>query len=659
MGHKPREVRQRVMISNQYERKIDHLAARLTGIENTLAKITKYLHRDDVPSIASLPTHTYPSASAAAPNNVYKASPPSDSDQTFEGSSSMTSQAISAGVFLEQAVTTSTPIGEQPNPGIKNALASLRQIVHMQDRKCVSHEAMFTHQKSVPQGGYSQLPMPPIDFVLRILREIEATPPVAFITSCSFINIKYFIECCRKVYFATEDYSIAIFVIVNVGLYYLFQEKSVEDQSQLGQYLEYHHLCRDNLETALSSWPLLHLPNKEMIEALLLGTIYSIENSKFTLGYQLNSAAAAMCQALGWHRIEHVEDPANDTKSSIFWFCYMMDKGLSLRFGRNSVMQDWDISSPRRSGNIHMAEPWRDMLNAWIKTGSVLGEVYEKLYSPLATTRQPEEQVETARLLVQSMKQQWKVLEAVSTAATQENSTIQVTGTEYGNPQQRRAMSLNVILNSAQVAHLVSLTLIYRAIPSAPGFPSAFNTECIEAARMALKCHQDCMDLTSDNRFAMLGYLNWTILYTPFTPFTVLFCHVIETSNAEDLQRLEKFAASLQPVISMSPAIDKFQRLCKVLHQVAALYIEAKAQAQQNQDMIMVGNDFDTYFSQLGFIPEPYQAEDMLPGGGLGPSSGPTVNKAPRLEDWFSGSRSVMGMMEEDWLDFDPNEWLS
>ena len=94
---------------------------------------------------------------------------------------------------------------------------------------------------------------------------------MTFITSCSFITLDYFIESCRKVFFALEDYSVAVFVIVNVGLYYIFQEKSLTDEFQSGEYLKYHYLCRDNLETALSNWPLLQLPNKEMIEALLLG----------------------------------------------------------------------------------------------------------------------------------------------------------------------------------------------------------------------------------------------------------------------------------------------------------------------------------------------------------------------------------------------------
>lgn len=97
---------------------------------------------------------------------------------------------------------------------------------------------------------------------------------MTFVTSCSFIAVDYFIECCRKVYFATEDYSIAIFIIVNVGMYYLFQEMSMTDNPQKEDNLKYYNLCRDNLETALSNWPLLQAPSKQMIEALLLGVCF-------------------------------------------------------------------------------------------------------------------------------------------------------------------------------------------------------------------------------------------------------------------------------------------------------------------------------------------------------------------------------------------------
>jgi len=96
-------------------------------------------------------------------------------------------------------------------------------------------------------------------------------PPVTFTLICAFIAIADFTESCRKVYFATDDYSVGTFIIVNAGLYYLFQEKSIQYPSKAAEFLKYHYKCRDNLETALGSLPLLLTQKRENVEALLLG----------------------------------------------------------------------------------------------------------------------------------------------------------------------------------------------------------------------------------------------------------------------------------------------------------------------------------------------------------------------------------------------------
>lgn len=216
-----------------------------------------------------------------------------------------------------------------------------------------------------------------------------------------------------------------------------------------------------------------------------------------------------MCQTLGWHRLQVTEDETGDTKSATFWFCYMLDKGLSLRFGRTSIMQDWDISMPRHFGNSDLAGPWKNIINGWIRTGSILGETYEHLYSPTALVRQTEQRIETARSLVEKMKQLGKELEALSTALKQENVTMVDASTGEVKDKESHTMTLDMILKSGKVGHLSSLTLIYRAIPSAPDYPTTFNAECIEAARMAFECHEECMQLTSSSAFAKVGYLHW------------------------------------------------------------------------------------------------------------------------------------------------------
>ncbi|KAH8883201.1 hypothetical protein GQ53DRAFT_732750 [Thozetella sp. PMI_491] len=662
LGQKPKEARQRVLISHQYERKIDYFEARLAGIEDMLRNINTSLSRGDGQALPQSSTaRVFTSPSAAESSTVYEeiASSDSDDDQAFEGNSSMTAHTVFASEFLEHAVT-STSLGRQLSPDIQSALASLQQMVHMQHQKGTSHESRFAHQKPLPKGGIKELPLPPSQIVVQLLREIKDVPPMTFALTCAFIAVEDFIECCRKVFFATEDYTLSTFIIVNAGLYYLFQEKAVMNEALSAELLRYHYVCRDNLETALANLPLLMPPRMDTIEALMLGATYAVEISKFTLAWQLNSAAAAMCQTLGWHRLPAVQDETTDKKSAIFWFSYMLDRGLSLRFGRSPVIQEWDISIPRHFGQINASEPWKAVLDLWIAHAGIMGQAYEQLYSPAGLARPPEQRTQSAQLLIEKAKLIEKRATEVGEAMRQEHMA-------EANPdlvdKEWRAMTMDLLLKSDDVSYWATLTLLYRAMPSTPGLPSTFNPECIDAARMAFKYHQECMEVAPSSVFMKAGYIHWTILYNPFVPFIVLFCHVIETSDAEDLQRLANFIATLQPVLSMSEAIEKLHRLCQVLYKVAALYVEAKAKQQQDQDMSMVGNDFDMYLSQLGLMTQQpqqgVQPSETVVDREFGARDGFALNQASQLGDWFSGNRHIMGLMEEDLSDFSPGGWPS
>lgn len=94
-----------------------------------------------------------------------------ENDETFEGNSSMTAQTAFASDFLEQAII--SPLFNQTmSPDITDALACLRQMVQLQHRQGATHESRLAHQKPAPKG-LSQLPLPPTDTVLTLLREIK------------------------------------------------------------------------------------------------------------------------------------------------------------------------------------------------------------------------------------------------------------------------------------------------------------------------------------------------------------------------------------------------------------------------------------------------------------------------------------------------------
>lgn len=166
-----------------------------------------------------------------------------------------------------------------------------------------------------------------------------------------------------------------------------------------------------------------------------------------------------------------------------------------------------------------------------------------------------------------------------------------------------------------------------------------------------------------------------------------------------DLQRLRDFIASLGPTCAVSEGVDKLHRLFSVLHNVAALYVEAKTKANsseaQDTDMAPIGNEFDVYLSALGFMPvdgdlsaaqaqaQVHQAQvhqahaaaaaaaaasGALPtspitaGPGFGASpvnNAAAVNQMSQLGDWFSGNRYMMGLLEEDLSQFQPNCWTN
>ena len=139
--------------------------------------------------------------------------------------------------------------------------------------------------------------------------------------------------------------------------------------------------------------------------------------------------------------------------------------------------------------------------------------------------------------------------------------------------------------------------------------------------------------------------LTRNLLLTPFAPFFVVFCYVIETSSLEDLQLLKDFCTTLETAQGGSETTGKLRTLCQVMCNVATLYVEAKSQQLEDQAMIPIGDEFDMYLSQLGFIPAEGQAMPLADDKNEGASANHQVTQ---MADWFSGSTNLMGLLEQD-----------
>jgi hypothetical protein len=160
-----------------------------------------------------------------------------------------------------------------------------------------------------------------------------------------------------------------------------------------------------------------------------------------------------------------------------------------------------------------------------------------------------------------------------------------------------------------------------------------------------------------------------------------------------DLQALSDFVASIESCRTISEGADKLHKMCHLFLQVAKLYVEAKAKdtahqasvnAQQGfyqpddgaDDQTFDSNtmtQFDPYLSALGLMPNSAWPMSDYANAGLAADSlgglpaqtmgfdgrlaegGPGIGGLPvgmqsdnTVQNWFSGSRFLMNLIEDD-----------
>jgi hypothetical protein len=106
----------------------------------------------------------------------------------------------------------------------------------------------------------------------------------------------------------------------------------------------------------------------------------------------LCSKASELCQSLGYHRITTYECESPDDaqhKQFLFWVAYILDKSLSLRLGRSSTIQDYDVTTPEPGTSGPDKTPTTAFFGLWVIGSRLGGQIYELLYCPEAIA-QPE-----------------------------------------------------------------------------------------------------------------------------------------------------------------------------------------------------------------------------------------------------------------------------
>ncbi|PHH60176.1 hypothetical protein CDD81_2062 [Ophiocordyceps australis] len=642
IGQRPKEARQRVLISSQYERKIDQIEARLGSIETLLksiaspaASIRPSCH---FTTTIRTPTSCHTSGVASVASTAEPLAESSEDELACVGDSVLTAQTAFASDFLENAVRRTAL--RETNPQVESALANLSHLVEMHKRRSISHGPLFPLQRPLPPGGLSKMPLPPVDSVVHLLKHYKNAPPSFFSITCALVGLGDISSICQKVYFATEEFTDSTFTIVTAMLYTLFMEQHslATDPAVREAYYSYMQMCRVNLETSLANTLLFLSAKIENVQALILGALYAIDVSRPSVAWHLTCMAAQLCQYAGFHRMSAQANDEPDlkrTKRLLFWHTYTLDKGLGLRLGRSSVIHECDIDIPRVF-DLHGLVPLEQIAflpSTWIKISHLQNRIYKELYSPAALECSQEELANRARGIGEECKQ------------------VDFEASKLREPMLNYLKTLNLsevidmFLKGDEVQFQVTLTLVYRIIPAPEGSVSRFCEECLQVARKAMRLHGECINARTVGSYVQSIYVHWHLFFSPFAPFFVIFCYVIETLSVEDLKLLKDFVASLDVARSSSLSIQKLQRLCHVMCEVAGLYIEARSQQQEDQTMVPIGDEFEMYLSQLGVMPVDDVALAQAQDNG---TSMPMDGQVAQIADWYSGSRNMIGLLEED-----------
>lgn len=690
--NKPKEKRTRILITPQYERKIDQIDRRLETVIRLLqdmkvnpssksntsrAELLNFaLTTAATPQVEGPPCSAQRVSSTSTPATTASQTMQSDEGEggIVEGDSSLAAHSVFATEFLQKVVSTESL--QDSSLDLGETLDALSQIVNALKQPTAAGEMTYPHAKPFTRVRAQGIELPPIEKAVHTIRIAKSQRLTGMAWIYDFLPSRRFPDLCLNVYFS-DNYSEYDYITVNGGLYSLFTDYaaqvSVDEQKE---YFDYAKICRVNLETCLANLP-LHLPaSSDVIVALLFGTFHAVEISKPTLAWTLSSKASELCQTLGYHRAESLKNTKDDGKPTVhgmhwhqflFWNVYYIDKSLSLRLGRASTIPDWHITMPLPSLKEPVASPILPYLVLWIRTAKCQGQIYELLYSPDS-------------MIQPYHVRQTRVHELVSLLHDIDQKTQETTANYQAFAKDGvEEHFAEFYLSSDYVLRLSLLTLVYRAAPRVEGSPTTFSPECIKAARAALEKHQECVAImrkSHDVYFAT--YIHWTVLFAPFIPFIVLFCQVIETQDKEDLARLHSFVVFLQETSKMSDAAAKMCRLFQVLYSVALRFVEFRASTPQSRQT-QASAEMDAYLAALGFPPKgaeggqhPQQqqptafaqitstAPDVVPTSGIAGVGVDAMDEslrpgnpmmwmtnAAQLEDFFYTNTAMMDLLQE------------
>jgi hypothetical protein len=253
------EKRQRILISARYDEAMDNIDRSLREVSQALQTLASRNDRThSSPADSPMATATTPMSSISGLSEGYRG------DSSFKAHVQRVTDALrDAASSLDLSLA---------NPSLSETIGDAAELENINTPN--TGPAVDTGTQGPSSVQYPELErrsLPPVQPVLRLLRLAQTEQQRIFI-DVPVIEETEFSELCQNVYFAVNDYSIAVWSIVNTGLFYLFLNLEQSHYAHVGvtsaELEAYTTLLSANIEAAIQSLRLCQEPSLEACQAL-------------------------------------------------------------------------------------------------------------------------------------------------------------------------------------------------------------------------------------------------------------------------------------------------------------------------------------------------------------------------------------------------------
>ncbi|KAL4948936.1 hypothetical protein BDW69DRAFT_175501 [Aspergillus filifer] len=556
------ENRPRINVSSHYEKQVELIQERLRGIQSKLdqlaASVVPAKMQEDVSLSSRGPA--YQSLRDDTAQAIQLAS-------GFDGDSSFTSNALLAEKVAEHNTTGTSQTPEEDE--MFTALRSLKRTLEEHRPIISANHAHFPGFR--PVNLTHNLDLPPVAFAVAIVSRSKLCPTDTFLLS-AWRDRNLLETLCQRIYFPSERVSLGSLTLMHGLLWEQGQYLSTEHDSQFS-YPDMSHwidVCEKNFYLGIESYEVLTSQSLENAQALALGSMRALGLGRPFLCRTLLAAAANICVSLGYHRRSTLLGDRSllaESKRHVFWIVYMMDKNVSLSLGRASSLQDYDIDAELFTPSSDSRFRFYDLLcHSAINFARLEGKVYDLVYSARALTAPFEETLEHTARLVQELNN-WK---------TDELEVIIQGRSDCPEGFKPFAIASYPIYYSV-------LALLHRGRPnSSRETNTLINSACLEAARQSVTYHLKTIPQFINNPSKRSTYVTWSLLYSSFTPFFVVFSNVVLTRNQEDFTLLKSMVNSLETLVSVSEGSKRLHSVCQAFYRAAEVFLQSKQQSKHN-----------------------------------------------------------------------------